>query len=117
VAASVASSAAAPPDRGGAPARRAVARAASSLLVGFADPLERGLLVWGRETRPLTLRGLDPASAEGVAAYGLVRLAHLAERVADEVAAHPRADVRRAAAGLGARAHVLIAGLQAPGER
>jgi hypothetical protein len=86
------------------------------MLAGVADPLDRGLLLWGRERTPLRLATLDRDSAEGVAARGLVRLAHLAERVADELRSHPDADVRRSTAALGARAHVLIAGLEAPGE-
>jgi hypothetical protein len=81
-----------------------------------ADPLERGLLVWGHEQAPLRVAWLDAASAEGVAAQGVLRLARLTERVADELRTHPDPRVRRAIAYLGARAHVLIAGLDAPGE-
>jgi hypothetical protein len=63
--------------------------------------LERGL-----EYQPRDSTAFDPRVVEG-----LVRLARLAESVADKLRDCPDADARRSAAILAARAHPILAAL------
>ena len=73
------------------------------LLDATADPDGRGLLLRGHEFQPVTLRLTEP----------LLRLARLAERVAESMRDHPDPAVRRSAAVLASRAHPLRTGLDA----
>jgi hypothetical protein len=61
----------------------------------------------------VTRTALGQAGALGVAASGVVRLAHVAEQAAERLLDHPEPAVRRAAALLAAAAYPLLAGLEA----
>ncbi len=103
------------PDLGPGRSETSVARAAALLRSGVADPDGLGLLVRGWEHRPVLFADLDPASALGIAAAGLLRLSNIAERASGRLAGHPDPRVRRSCALLAAGAHPLLEGLEAPG--
>jgi hypothetical protein len=79
-------------------------KVAARLLSGTANPDGPGLLVRGLEYQPLSRADFDPPLVDS-----LLRLARLAESVADSLRECPRADIRRSAAVLAARAHPLRA--------
>jgi hypothetical protein len=79
---------------------------AARLLSGTANPDGPGLLVRGLEYQPLMRAEFDPLLVDS-----LVRLARLAESVADSLRDCPRRDIRRSAAVLAARAHPIRAAL------
>jgi hypothetical protein len=81
---------------------------AARLLTGTANPDGPGMLLGGLEYQPVLREDLDPLLVER-----LVRLARLAESVADALRDCPRADVRRSAAVLAARAHPVRAAFDA----
>lgn len=85
-------------------ARAAARRQIRDILDGTADPDGRGLLQRGSEYEPRRRADYDPQLPEL-----LLRLARLAEAVADTVRDHPDPGVRRSAAVLAARAHPLRA--------
>lgn len=114
------------------PTRQAVARAASLLWRGVVRADGQGLVLPGREHRPVLLAELvSPADPErllrtagaplpvanhaalAVAAAGLVRLAQIADRAGETLREHPDSSVRRSAALLAARAHPVLVGLGA----
>jgi hypothetical protein len=81
-----------------------VRRTAARVLDGTANPDGPGLLVRGLEYQPLLRQDFDPNVIEP-----LLRLAHLAETVAEHVRDCPDPAVRRSVAVLSARAHPLVA--------
>jgi hypothetical protein len=87
---------------------RQVEQDVAAVLNGTANPDGPGLLVRGLEHQPLLAADFDPLVVES-----LVRLARLAESVADTLRDCPRADVRRSVAVLAARAHPVRAALDA----
>jgi hypothetical protein len=85
-----------------------VRRRAALLLEATANPDGPGLLLRGHEHQPLLRADLDDAAAGSSA---LIRLARLAESVAESLKDCPDASVRRSAAVLAARAHPIRVGL------
>jgi hypothetical protein len=83
-----------------------VRRQAQRIWSATANPDGPGLLERGLEYQPRDSTAFDPRVIEG-----LVRLARLAESVADTLRDCPDADVRRSAAILAARAHPIRAAL------
>ena len=81
-------------------------RQAQRIWSATANPDGPGLLERGLEYQPRDSTAFDPMIVEA-----LVRLARLAESVADTLRECPDADVRRSAAILAARAHPLRAAL------
>ena len=81
-------------------------REAQRIWSATANPDGPGLLERGLEYQPRDSTAFDPMIVEA-----LVRLARLAESVADTLRECPDADVRRSAAILAARAHPLRAAL------
>lgn len=84
--------------------RRRIQRVARQILDGTANPEGPGLLLRGREYQPAQRAELDPQVLTA-----LVRLARLAETVADALRECPDVQARRSAAILAARAHPLRA--------
>jgi hypothetical protein len=78
--------------------------AVSAVLAGTANPDGPGILLRGLEYQPLLRADFDPLLVQS-----LVRMARLADSVADSLRDCPRADVRRSAAVLAARAHPIRA--------
>jgi hypothetical protein len=83
-----------------------VRREARRIWSATANPDGPGLLERGLEYQPRDITTFDPLVVEG-----LVRLARLAESVADKLRDCPDAEVRRSAAVLAARAHPILAAL------
>ena len=86
----------------------AVRRAASRIWSGTANPDGRGLLERGHEFEPKAADAFDPVVLDSV-----LRLARLAESVAELLRDCPDASARRSAAVLAARAHPVRAALDA----
>ncbi|MDQ6673627.1 MAG: hypothetical protein M3069_23275 [Chloroflexota bacterium] len=78
------------------------------MLQGTANPDGPGLLERGREYQPLLRQALDPSIIEP-----MIRMACLAESVADALRDCPNPGVRRSAAVLAARAHPVRAAFDA----
>jgi hypothetical protein len=76
------------------------------LLGGTANPEGTGLLLRGHEYQPVHRADFDPLIVDG-----LVRLARLADSVAEHLKDCPDSSVRRSAAALAARAHPIRIGL------
>jgi hypothetical protein len=88
-------------------ARAAAVRAAARRIwSATANPDGPGLLERGREFEPVLVDDWDPLVVDG-----LVRLARLADAVAEALRDCPEASVRRSAAVLAARAHPIRAAL------
>jgi hypothetical protein len=85
------------------PRARAALRRAALLLDATANPDGPGLLLRGREHQPLLRSDLEDAQVVSA----LIRLARLAESVAEALRDCPDARVRRSAAVLAARAHPI----------
>ena len=81
-------------------------RQAQRIWSATANPDGPGLLERGLEYQPRDRTAFDPSVVAG-----LVRLARLAESVADKLRDCPDADVRRSASILAARAHPIRAAL------
>jgi hypothetical protein len=93
----------------GAPDRRLALEAiARQILDATADPDGRGLQLRGYEPKPVRRGELEPIVVDG-----LLRLARLAEAESHSLRDHPDRAVRRSAAVLAARAHPLLAALDA----
>jgi hypothetical protein len=73
------------------------------VLDGTANPDGAGLLVRGQEYQPLFRQDFDPRVLGP-----LIRLARLADAVADDLQEHPDSGIRRSAAALAARAHPVL---------
>jgi hypothetical protein len=86
----------------------AARRAASRLWSATANPEGRGWIERGREYEPTRIDAFDPLVVNAVG-----RLARLAESVSHSLREHPDAEVRRSAAVLAARAHPILAALDA----
>jgi hypothetical protein len=84
----------------------AVRAAARRIWSATANPDGPGLLERGREFQPSLASDLDPFVVDK-----MVRLAHLAEAVAEALRDYPDPRVRRSAAVLAARAHPVLAAL------
>jgi hypothetical protein len=84
----------------------AVRRVAKRIWSATANPEGPGLLERGHEFEPVLASELDPGVVDAV-----VRLARLAESVAELLRECPDASVRRSAAVLAARAHPVRAAL------
>jgi hypothetical protein len=89
-------------------AAAAVRRAANRIWSGTANPDGRGLLEYGHEFEPTGADAFDPIVLESV-----LRLARLAESVAELLRDCPDAGVRRSVAVLAARAHPVRAAFDA----
>jgi hypothetical protein len=96
------------PAAGAPDARRAFESLVAQLVDGTADPEGRGLQLRGLEPRPIARADLEPRVVEPV-----LRLARLADGLGATLRDHPDPDVRRSAAILAARAHPLLAALDA----
>jgi len=86
----------------------AVRAAARRIWSATANPEGRGWLERGREFQP-TL----PGSLDSVAIEAIGRLARLADSLSQTLRDHPDSSVRRSAAILAARAHPILAALDA----
>jgi hypothetical protein len=86
--------------------RRSVQRLAARIWSATANPDGPGLLERGSEFQPVLQADLDARVV-----HALVRLARLADSVAEMLRECPDAAVRRSAAVLAARAHPVRAGL------
>ncbi|MBV9577573.1 MAG: hypothetical protein JO057_03165 [Chloroflexi bacterium] len=73
-----------------------------------ADPEGRGWLERGREYAPTSVDSMDPRVVDGIR-----RLARLADSVSEVLREHPDVEVRRSVAVLAARAHPVLAALDA----
>jgi hypothetical protein len=73
-----------------------------------ANPDGRGWLERGREYEPTPIEAFEPEVVDAVA-----RLARLADSVSASLREHANPDVRRSAAVLAARAHPILAALDA----
>jgi hypothetical protein len=90
-------------------ARASAARAAArKIWSATANPEGRGWLERGREYEPVLPSSLDPLAVEAIG-----RLARLADSLSQTLRDHPNAEVRRSAAILAARAHPILAALDA----
>ncbi|MBV9596066.1 MAG: hypothetical protein JOZ87_04340 [Chloroflexi bacterium] len=90
-------------------ARASAARAAARRLwSATANPDGRGWLERGREYTPTRVDEFDPVVLEAIG-----RLARLADSVSETLREHPEVEVRRSAAILAARAHPIVAVLDA----
>jgi hypothetical protein len=83
---------------------RRITRIAARVWDGTANPDGPGLHLRGLEYQPAQRADFDPSVLDG-----LMRLARLAETVADALRECPDASVRRSAAVLAARAHPIRA--------
>ncbi len=86
----------------------AARRAASRLWSATANPEGRGWIERGHEYEPSRPESFDPAVVSAVA-----RLARLADSISPSLREHPDAEIRRSAAVLAARAHPILAALDA----
>jgi hypothetical protein len=86
----------------------AARRAASRLWSATANPDGRGWLERGREYTPTPVEEFDPVVVRAIG-----RLARLADSVSETLREHPDVEVRRSAAILAARAHPILAALDA----
>ncbi|HEX8969840.1 MAG TPA: hypothetical protein VF937_18295 [Chloroflexota bacterium] len=88
--------------------RRALAREARRIWAATANPDGTGLLERGREYQPSAPDDFDPLVVDA-----LVRLARLAESIAEKLGECSDATVRRSAAVLAARSHPIRVALDA----